>query len=69
MYVMLTDIYIYTRIYILLCIYSKHENSAHICYQINTKLKHKELLKLRTQRKGEYSVIKSEYCTLKIVTY
>ena len=32
-----------------------YEKFEHICYQMNKNLKHKELLKLWTQRKGERS--------------
>ena len=37
------------------------KNNSHNYLQINTKLKHKELFKLWTQRKGERSNVKSEY--------
>jgi len=33
-----------------------YETFAHSCYQISAKLKHKDLLKLRTERKSEQRV-------------
>jgi hypothetical protein len=49
---------------IIICYIINYEKFAHSCYQMNKKLKHTELLKLWTRRKGD---IKSEY--FKIVTY
>ena len=40
---------------------NKLRKFAQNCFLINTKLKHKELFKLWTKRKGEHSNIKSEY--------
>ena len=38
-----------------------YEKFGHSFYQTNTKLRHKELFKLSTQKKGEHSDIKNEY--------
>jgi hypothetical protein len=46
---------------IIVCYIINYEKFAHSCYQMNTKLKHKELFKLWARRKGEHSNIKSEY--------
>jgi len=48
--------FIFLYIYVSTCIMIKCEIFGNSCYQINTKLKHKDLLKLRTQRKGEQRV-------------
>ena len=39
----------------------KYEDLEHSRYQMNTKLKYKELFKLWTQKEGEHRNIKSEY--------
>jgi len=51
---------VYTYLFIVVC-FIAHMKTFHSCYRINTKLKHKELLKLRKQRKNEHSNMKSEY--------
>ena len=56
-----TFLYTYTCLFTVIYFIMKYEDLEHGCYQMNRKLKHKELFKLWTQKEGEYRNIKSEY--------
>ena len=47
--------------FIVTCCTIKYEKLKSNCYQMNTELKHKEMFKLWTQRKGEHSNAQSKY--------
>ena len=53
-------------LFIVVCFTIKYKTFTRNCYQMNTKLKHKELFKLRAHRKGQHSNIRVN--TFKIVT-
>jgi hypothetical protein len=53
--------HIYMYIFIVIHFIINYENISYNYLQINTKLKHKELFTIGTQRKDKHSNIKSEY--------